>query len=152
MNDAELTPLELGRRIETVQAKLKKSIEKSGLSSIEEKWIEWNATLNELLIEAQKKPEVVIALVGSTGCGKSTLINALLNKRILPVDDVKACTSAVSQVSYLNDNKYFAEIEFISYEDLRKEMVPLLESVPPNPSTPSTTSWQLSIRTELSSF
>ena len=61
-------------------------------------------------------PETVIALVGDTGCGKSSLMNALIgHSDLLPTSGVRACTAVVVEVTNNTTNdKYEAEIEFLS--------------------------------------
>ena len=61
-------------------------------------------------------PETLIAVVGTTGAGKSSLMNALLDHaNILPTSGMKACTAVVVQISDNRKNKdYEAEIEFLS--------------------------------------
>lgn len=72
---------------------------------------------------------MIISLVGGTGAGKSTLLNALLDARILPVSNMRACTSAVTEVSYSDDKKYHAKITFMSREELDQEIKILIEDI-----------------------
>lgn len=63
---------------------------------------------------------VIIGVVGSTGAGKSSVINALLDEECLaPTNYMRACTAVVTEIQY-NDStdpasKYKAEVEFIRY-------------------------------------
>src|SRR5438067_13864097 len=75
-----------------------------------ERWDDWSKRLNEIIRDAPKRPEVAISLVGGTGAGKSTLVNALLEARVLPVGNMKACTAAISEVSYDEGPDYSAEV------------------------------------------
>ncbi len=60
-------------------------------------------------------PETIVAVVGDTGAGKSSLMNALLeHSDILPTSGLQACTSVAVEVSAnTTDDKYRAEIEFL---------------------------------------
>lgn len=129
MSEISLTPELVQQRVNKIQQDLSACIDGCGIKTIEEKWNGWNQSFSELATQAQKKPEVVISLLGSTGCGKSTLINALLGVRVLPIGNVKACTSAVCQVSYQEGDKYSALIEFITREELQNEIDILFDDI-----------------------
>jgi GTPase SAR1 family protein len=61
-------------------------------------------------------PQTIIAVVGDTGSGKSSLMNALLDHAdILPTSGMRACTAVVVEITNnrLNNN-YEADIEFLS--------------------------------------
>ena len=78
-------------------------------------------------IESVKKlaqrVKTVIDVVGSTGAGKSSAINAMLDEEhLVPTNCIRACTAVVTEISYNHKTPpYRAEVEFISPEDLRKE-------------------------------
>ena len=69
-------------------------------------------------LEDQKEPKTIIAIVGATGEGKSSLINALLDHRnVLPTSGMRACTAVVVEVVENTDSDQFeADIEFRSEE------------------------------------
>ena len=69
-------------------------------------------------LEDQKEPKTVIAIVGATGEGKSSLINALLDHRnVLPTSGHRACTAVVVEVENNAESDQFeADIEFRSKE------------------------------------
>jgi hypothetical protein len=70
------------------------------------------------------RTRTVIGVVGNTGAGKSSIINALLDEeRLLPTNCMRACTAVITEISYNYDSAaYTAEIEFISENDWRVEL------------------------------
>ena len=60
-------------------------------------------------------PKTVIAVVGDTGAGKSSLMNALLDHRsVLPTSGIRACTAVVVEVIQNNNSDMLeADIEFL---------------------------------------
>jgi predicted GTPase len=62
--------------------------------------------------------KTVIAVVGYTGAGKSSLINAVLDQPdILPTSGMRACTAVVVEVISNTENQnYEADITFLSQE------------------------------------
>lgn len=81
-----------------------------------------------------KTSRTVLGVVGNTGAGKSSVINALLDEeRLVPTNCMRACTAVVTEISYnevdKENAKYRAEIEFIQPEDWRRELAVLFEEV-----------------------
>lgn len=68
------------------------------------------------------RPEVPIALVGGTGSGKSTLVNALLDAFVVPISTTRACTSAVTEIAWSGSGYHSATIEFISRAEWLDEL------------------------------
>ena len=59
-----------------------------------------------------------IALAGNTGAGKSSLLNALLDKRdFLPTSDRAGCTSVVIKLQKNERMNFEVDIEFMSKEE-----------------------------------
>lgn len=84
---------------------------------------QWLAYLAKVEQHAERT-RTVIGVVGATGAGKSSVINALMDEeRLLPTNCMRACTAVVTEISfnYKND-RYRAEIEFISRDEWRKEL------------------------------
>ncbi|KAI0432051.1 hypothetical protein F5Y09DRAFT_302853 [Xylaria sp. FL1042] len=69
----------------------------------------------------------VVGVVGNTGAGKSSVINALLDEeRLLPTNCLRACTASPTEISfnYSDDAQelYRAEIEFITHQEFVREL------------------------------
>jgi GTPase SAR1 family protein/predicted nucleic acid-binding Zn-ribbon protein len=77
------------------------------------------------------RTRTVIGVVGNTGAGKSSIINALLDEeRLLPTNCMRACTAVITEISYNYDSTaYYAEIDFISDRDWRLELETLFKDL-----------------------
>ncbi|KAI0200253.1 hypothetical protein F4808DRAFT_470663 [Astrocystis sublimbata] len=69
----------------------------------------------------------VVGVVGNTGAGKSSVINALLDEeKLLPTNCLRACTASPSEISFNHSDDprelYRAEIEFISPQEWAREL------------------------------
>ncbi|KAG9597087.1 hypothetical protein KCU86_g8346, partial [Aureobasidium melanogenum] len=76
----------------------------------------------------------VIGVVGNTGAGKSSVINAILDEeRLIPTNCMRACTAVVTEMSWNRSedesSKYRAEIEFIKPAEWEKELRVLFEEI-----------------------
>ncbi|KAI0816315.1 hypothetical protein GGR55DRAFT_697199 [Xylaria sp. FL0064] len=86
------------------------------------------------LKERTTAPGAVLGIVGATGHGKSSLINALLEEsKLVPTNCFRACTAVVTEISYNHsehpDHRYLAEIEFVSAEDWGRELGYLFDDI-----------------------
>ncbi|RYP01889.1 hypothetical protein DL764_006036 [Monosporascus ibericus] len=86
----------------------------------------WLQSMKDFLPQA-KRPQYIIGVVGSTGHGKSSLINALLQEtQMVPTNCVRACTAVITEISWNpSDNpeeRYIGNVEFISKEEWRYEL------------------------------
>ncbi|KAI0168301.1 hypothetical protein BJ166DRAFT_611252 [Pestalotiopsis sp. NC0098] len=87
------------------------------------------ATIERLKAQ-DTQTKTVVGVVGDTGSGKSSMINALLDEEmIVPTNCMRACTSVITELSYnYSDDpqeRYRAEVEFISPADWKKELTQL---------------------------
>lgn len=108
----------------------------------------WIDQISDLRDQAKRSHQTVIGVLGNTGDGKSSTINALLDEQrydqtlnsqdrtqlimfsLLPTNCMRACTAVATEVSYNHDedeeNPYCAEVEFVSREEWAKEVNILL--------------------------
>lgn len=112
---------ELAERIRKVRAELNAAIANHSNTRFQERWPTWKTMLAQIAKESEVCPEVPVALLGPTGAGKSTLINALLDAQLLPVNVAKICTASVTEVAYSEGPAYEATIEFVTEDEGRKE-------------------------------
>jgi tRNA A37 threonylcarbamoyladenosine biosynthesis protein TsaE len=85
----------------------------------------------EVMEKVAKLPSTVIAVVGDTGSGKSSLLNALLDHAgMLPTSGVRACTAVVVMVSENTSSDLFeADIEFLQEREWTNELQLLLKEL-----------------------
>jgi hypothetical protein len=94
---------------------------------------QWLHQIDNLRKQATRT-RTVVGVVGNTGAGKSSVINAMLDEeRLVPTNCMRACTAVVTELSWNDseeeDSKYRAEIEFIQPEDWARELKVLFEEL-----------------------
>jgi ATPase subunit of ABC transporter with duplicated ATPase domains len=81
----------------------------------------------DALLKQEVDTPTIIGVVGNTGAGKSSVINAMLEEeRLVPTNCMRACTAVVTEMSWnsskLPGEKYRADIEFISAAEWQKDL------------------------------
>ncbi|XP_078542647.1 nuclear GTPase SLIP-GC isoform X2 [Lissotriton helveticus] len=92
---------------------------------------QWRDSILSLKAQTKEPSKTYIAVVGDTGSGKSSLLNALLDEEaVLPTSGMQACTAVVVEIARSSkENKYKAEVEFLSEEEWNKELVALIKDM-----------------------
>ncbi|XP_035763945.1 nuclear GTPase SLIP-GC-like [Neolamprologus brichardi] len=86
--------------------------------------------LKDKIKDLETERRHLVGVFGKTGAGKSSLINAIINKEgLLPSGSVSACTSVMIKVEATNGSKYEAHIEFITKEDWENEVQSLKQAL-----------------------
>jgi hypothetical protein len=94
---------------------------------------EWIESSKKLQSQAYSQ-RTVGGVVGSTGAGKSSMINAVLDEKCLvPTNCMRACTAVITEIAY-NDSerygeKYRAEVHFIGRDAWAKELRVLRDDI-----------------------
>jgi hypothetical protein len=122
-----LSPEEIRRLSAATTAWLKQEVAKV----FPEKTQEFLREADAILELIDKPAEVRIALVGTTGAGKSTFLNALLCQEVLPVGVMEPCTAFVTTVRHAEGQGYRASIEFITPEEWAQDLDYLATTVEP---------------------
>lgn len=123
-----LSPEEIRRRITETSVWLRQEVAKVFPEKTQEFLRESEAILG--LID--KPAEVRIALVGTTGAGKSTFLNAILCQEVLPVGVMEPCTAFVTTVRHAEAQGYRATVEFITPEEWAQDLDYLALAVEPD--------------------
>ena len=123
-----LSPAEIRRLSEATTSWLKQAVAKA----FPEKTQEFLREADAILELIDKPAEVRIALVGTTGAGKSTFLNALLRQEVLPVGVMEPCTAFVTTVRHAEGQGYRATVEFITPEEWAQDLDYLATTVEPD--------------------
>lgn len=83
---------------------------------------EWRKELDLIRGQMERPDRVRIALVGSTGAGKSTFLNAVLGQEVLPVGVMQPCTAFVTLVRQSETPGFTVGVEFCSRDEWRAEV------------------------------
>lgn len=89
--------------------------------------------------DSAKQAPVVIGLMGTTGAGKSSVINAILGeKNLVPTSGMRACTSVATEISFNHDrtHKYRAEVEFRTQDEWTVDLTNLYNDLLDETSNP----------------
>ena len=113
------------RGVEMLQ-EIRKTLE-SQPSQDATQWLQTIANVEKQAV----RTKTVVGVVGATGAGKSSVINAMLDEeRLVPTNCMRACTAVVTEISYNHEDiRYRAEIEFIARQDWAKELRVLFQDL-----------------------
>ncbi|WDK23148.1 hypothetical protein CGRA01v4_14439 [Colletotrichum graminicola] len=105
--------------------KIKILLHKDPVGRSLERLEDWNENLDILEVNIKSR-EILVGVVGETGLGKSSLINALLECSIVPTSNSEACTATVCIFGWnsdITDGKIFkGKITFKSRETVEVEL------------------------------
>lgn len=94
----------------------------------------WRREFNLIRDLIEKPDRVRIALVGTTGAGKSTFLNAVLGQEILPVGVMHPCTAFVTGVSYSPEKNYNITVQFCTSQEWQSDVESLIVALQPGES------------------
>lgn len=87
-----------------------------------DRYEEIQAAVRALERRLDQPPVIPVALLGSTGAGKSTLINTILGSNVLNSNNLQFCTAAVTAVSYEASSGYRARLTFVTPDQWNREV------------------------------
>ncbi|KAI0751343.1 hypothetical protein C8Q80DRAFT_1268597 [Daedaleopsis nitida] len=87
----------------------------------------WEKELKSL--RGQGSPSTMIGICGATGVAKSSILDAILEDDIVPVNGSRACTSVVTEMSYHKEKTIYGEVSFLTEKEWRDELRVLLADV-----------------------
>jgi len=91
----------------------------------------WSNELDMIRSLIEKPDRLRIALVGTTGAGKSTFLNAILGQEILPVGVMQPCTAFVTSVTHSPNPAYQVGIQFCTPEEWNRDLINLVSALKP---------------------
>ncbi|KAK3399245.1 hypothetical protein B0T20DRAFT_194866 [Sordaria brevicollis] len=86
----------------------------------------WIKSVEDLQGQSEKQ-RTVVGVVGSTGAGKSSVINAVLDQEdLVPTSNMRACTAVITEIAFNESNNaehaYRGEVHFITKEQWIREL------------------------------
>lgn len=82
----------------------------------------WRTEIARIREDLDRPTTARIALVGTTGAGKSSLLNAVLGAEVLPVGVMEPCTSFVTTVGRSKHSGYAVTVRFCTLEEWEQEL------------------------------
>lgn len=96
---------------------------KASQRAVASKWANsWKPALISLRNELSTQPDAEVKFIGSTGVGKTTLINRLLGIT-LPTSALDVCTNARTEVAFKDIDQFEARISFIGGHEWTQDRV-----------------------------
>lgn len=83
---------------------------------------EWRKELVHIKDLIERPQSARIALIGTTGAGKSTFLNAVIGQQVLPVGVMQPCTAFVTLVRQSSQPGYTLDVDFCSLEEWTQEV------------------------------
>lgn len=77
------------------------------------------AKINE---QSVQENGLTLSVLGTTGAGKSTLINAILGMEVLPQSHSGICTAAVTRIRRSESRKFRVEVTYVSKESIENDI------------------------------
>lgn len=91
----------------------------------------WKKELELIQSRIDQPNRLRIALVGTTGAGKSTFLNAVLGQQLLPVSVMSPCTAFVTTVSNSSEGGFRVTVQFCTKEEWEHDLQSLIAALQP---------------------
>ena len=100
-----------------------------------DKFASWRAEFSAIQAHVENTSAQRIALVGTTGAGKSSFLNAVLEQELLPVGVMEPCTAFVTRVGYAAGNSFKVRIQYVTEDEWQADLRSLVECLAPGEGT-----------------
>ena len=131
------------RDFDQINKWLKEKVEPVARVSFPLELAAWRKELDLIRSQIDRPDQVRVALVGSTGAGKSTFLNAVLGQEVLPVGVMEPCTAFVTLVRYREVGGYEVSIQFSTNEEWQRDLQAFVAYLQPGDSEGDTESKRL---------
>jgi hypothetical protein len=80
--------------------------------------------------ESLRNPSPIsVALLGVTGAGKSSLVNAIIGEDLVPWSDFATCTAGIARIKYRKGQGYSIRVTFISRESWEDDLLKMRNQI-----------------------
>ena len=114
---------------------LNERIKPLAVEAFPQEFAAWCKELDEMQALVERPERARIALVGTTGAGKSTFLNAVLGQEVLPVSVMSPCTAFVTAVSHSPNPGYTVTVQFCTPQEWRTDLESLVAVLQPGELT-----------------
>lgn len=97
-------------------------------------WQRWQKECSAIQETLAHPGTVRVAMVGTTGAGKSTFLNSLLGQEVLTVGTMSPVTAFVTLVKYRPGSDYRVEVQFASSVEWHRDIDRYLDALQPGDS------------------
>ena len=91
----------------------------------------WRQEVGQIRGLINSTDRIRIALVGTTGAGKSTFLNAVLGQEVLPVGVMAPCTAFVTSVRHAPDARCEVQVQFATRQEWQADLKNLVATLRP---------------------
>lgn len=89
----------------------------------------WRKEFSLIRDHIEQPHRLRVALVGTTGAGKSTFLNAILGQEVLPIGVMQPCTAFVTAVSHSEESGYRVTVRFCTRQEWQADLDSLAVSL-----------------------
>lgn len=117
--------------LQSLEAWMQVRVQPVAVEQCPAEWQRWQTELQSMRAALDHPQSVRIAMVGTTGAGKSTFLNALLGQQVLPVGVMAPVTAFVTLVRYHEAPSYRIEVVFASRAEWEEDIDRFIRAAEP---------------------